>query len=159
MQVMGSISGSGRSSWVGSGNPLPYSCLENPMDREAWLAIVHGAPKSQTWLSDWACTWEIFSQFWRLAVWNQGISGVGSFWGSQGRICSVLFFQSQLTGKDCDAGKDWRQEEKGMTEDKMVGWHHQLNWHEFEQALADGERQGKLVCSVTKNQTWLSNEQ
>ena len=37
-----------------------------------------------------------------------------------------------LTGKDPDAGKDWRQEEKGMTEDKMVGWHHQLNGQEFE---------------------------
>ena len=37
-----------------------------------------------------------------------------------------------LTGKDPDAGKDWRQEEKGMTEDKMVGWHHWLNGHEFE---------------------------
>ena len=37
-----------------------------------------------------------------------------------------------LTGKDTDAGKDWRQEEKGTTEDEMVGWHHQLNGHEFE---------------------------
>ena len=37
-----------------------------------------------------------------------------------------------LTGKDPDAGKDWRQEEKGMTEDKMVGWHHQLDGHQFE---------------------------
>ena len=41
--------------------------------------------------------------------------------------------KSWLTGKDPDAGKDWRQEEKGMTEDKMVGWHHWLNGHEFEQ--------------------------
>ena len=40
--------------------------------------------------------------------------------------------QSQLTLKDADAGKDRRQEEKGMTEDKMVGWHHQLSEHEFE---------------------------
>ena len=37
-----------------------------------------------------------------------------------------------LIGKDPDAGKDWRQEEKGMTEDEMVGWHHRLNEHEFE---------------------------
>ena len=47
--------------------------------------------------------------------------------------------KSQLIGKDPDAGKDWRQEEKGITEDKMVGWHHQLNGHEFEQTLGDGE--------------------
>ena len=50
------------------------------------------------------------------------------------------------TGKDPDAGEDWRQEEKGMTEDKMVGWHHQLNGHDFEQALGDGEGQGRVVC-------------
>ena len=37
-----------------------------------------------------------------------------------------------LTGKDPDAGKDWRRDEKGTTEDEMVGWHHQLNGHEFE---------------------------
>ena len=39
--------------------------------------------------------------------------------------------KNQLTEKDPDAGKDWSQEEKGATEDKMVGWHHQLNGHEF----------------------------
>ena len=47
--------------------------------------------------------------------------------------------QSQLTRKDRDAGKDRRQEEKGTTEDAMVGWHHQLNGHEFKQVLGDGE--------------------
>ena len=44
------------------------------------------------------------------------------------------------------AGKDRRQEEKGMTEDEMVGWHHRLNGHEFEQALGVGDRQGSLAC-------------
>ena len=51
-----------------------------------------------------------------------------------------------LIWKDLDAGKDWRQEEKGMTEDKMAGWHHQLNGHEFEQAPGDDDEQGGLVC-------------
>ena len=51
-----------------------------------------------------------------------------------------------FTGKDPDAGKDWRQEEKGMTEDEMVGWHYQLDGHEFEQALGIGDEQGSLVC-------------
>ena len=51
-----------------------------------------------------------------------------------------------LTRKDPDAGKDWRQEEKGMTEDEMVGWHHWLNGHEFEQALGVGDGQGSLAC-------------
>ena len=47
--------------------------------------------------------------------------------------------KSWLFRKDPDAGKDWRQEEKGMTDDEMVGWHHRLNGHEFEQALGDSE--------------------
>ena len=49
-------------------------------------------------------------------------------------------------GKDPDAGKDWGQEEKGTTEDEMVGWHHQLDGHEFEQALGVGDGQGSLAC-------------
>ena len=53
-----------------------------------------------------------------------------------------------LTGKDPDAGKDWRQEEKGTTEDEVVGWHHRLNTHEFEQASGDGDGQrGPACCS------------
>ena len=46
--------------------------------------------------------------------------------------------KSRLIGKDPDAGKDSRQEKKWMTEDEMVGWHHQLKGHEFEQALGVG---------------------
>ena len=52
----------------------------------------------------------------------------------------------QLIGKDPDAGKDQRQEEMGMTEDEMVGWHHRLDGHEFEQAPRAGDGQGSLVC-------------
>ena len=53
-----------------------------------------------------------------------------------------------LIGKDPDAGKHWRQEEKGMTEEEMVGWSHQLNGHEFEQTPGDSEGQGSLMfCS------------
>ena len=53
-----------------------------------------------------------------------------------------------LIGKDPDGGKDWRQEEKGMTEDEMVRWHHWLNEHEFEQTQGDSEGLGSLVyCS------------
>ena len=51
----------------------------------------------------------------------------------------------QLTGKDPDAGKNWGQKEKGITEDEMVGWHHWLNGRELEQTLEDSEGQG--VCS------------
>ena len=51
-----------------------------------------------------------------------------------------------LTGKDPDAGKDWRQDEKGTTEDEMVGWYRQLDGHEFEQTPGVGDGQGGLVC-------------
>ena len=54
--------------------------------------------------------------------------------------------KSWLIGKDPDAWKDWRWKEKGMTEDEMVGWHHWLNGHEFEQALGVGDGQGSLAC-------------
>ena len=54
--------------------------------------------------------------------------------------------KSWLIWRDSDAGKDWGQEEKGMTEDEMVGWHHQLNWHGFGWTLGVGDGQGGLAC-------------
>ena len=54
--------------------------------------------------------------------------------------------KSQLIGKDPDAGKDWRQKDKGVTQDKLVGWPHRLNGHEFEQTPGDNEGRGSLVC-------------
>ena len=56
--------------------------------------------------------------------------------------------KSQLIRKDSDSGKDWRQEEKGTTEDEMVGWHHQLNGHEFEQTLRE------QTLSVKDSEAW-----
>ena len=58
----------------------------------------------------------------------------------------LLDAKSRLIGKNPDTGKDWRQEEKGVTKNEMVGWHHWLNGHEFEQTQADNEGQGSLVC-------------
>ena len=54
--------------------------------------------------------------------------------------------KSWLIWKDPDAGKDWGQEEKGVTEDVMVGWHYRINGHEFEQTPGDSEEQGSLAC-------------
>ena len=54
--------------------------------------------------------------------------------------------KNRLIRKDPDAGNDWRLEEKGMTEDDMIGWHHWLDGHEFEQALGVGDGQGSLAC-------------
>ena len=72
-----------------------------------------------------------------------------------------------LIGKDPDAGKDWGQDEKGTTEDEMVGWHHWLNGHEFEQAPGVGDGQGSLVCcspwgrkesDTTKGWNWAEGD-
>ena len=68
-----------------------------------------------------------------------------------------------LSEKGPDAGEDCRQEEKGMTEDEMVEWHHWLNGLEFEQTLGDGEGQGSLVCcspwgyKESDTTEWLNN--
>ena len=66
--------------------------------------------------------------------------------------------KSQLIRKDPDAGKDWRQEEKGMTEDEMVGWHHPLDGHKFEQAPRVADGQGSLACCRSQSDTteWLN---
>ena len=66
--------------------------------------------------------------------------------------------KSWVIWKDPDAMKDWRQEEKGMTEEEMVGWHHQLNAHGFGSTLGVGDRQEGLACcghGVTKSRTQL----
>ena len=54
--------------------------------------------------------------------------------------------KSQLLAKECDAGRDWKQKEKGAAEDETVRQHHRLNGHEFEQTLRDSEGQGSPVC-------------
>ena len=54
--------------------------------------------------------------------------------------------QNWLIAKDADAGKDWGQKEKGLTEDEMVGWYHRLNGHEFKQIPGVSEGQESLVC-------------
>ena len=76
---------------------------------------------------------------------NQSWIFIGRTDGKAPTLC-LPDVKSWLTGKDPVAGKEWRWEEKGTTEDEMVGWHHWLNGHEFEQAPEDGEGQGSLAC-------------
>ena len=70
------------------------------------------------------------------------------------------YAKSWLFGKDPDAGKEWRQEEKGTTEDEMVGWHHRLDGHGFGWTPGVGDGQGGLACcthGVSKSRTRLSD--
>ena len=73
-------------------------------------------------------------------AWRAAVHGVAK---SRTRLSD---WTEGLNGKDPDAGKDWRQEEKEMTEDEMVGRYHWLNGHEFEQAPGVGDGQGSLAC-------------
>ena len=94
-------------------------CLESPLDSKEIKPV---NPKgNQSWIFIWRTDAEA-PLFWPPDV------------------------KSRLTGKDPDAGKDWGQEEKGASEDNMVGWHHWLNRHEFEQTPRDSEGQENLVC-------------
>ena len=83
---------------------------------------------------------------------NQSILEISpeySLEGSLLKLKPILWLsdaKSLLIWKDPEAGKDWRLEEKGMTEDEMVGWHHWLNGHEFELAPGVGDGQGGLAC-------------
>ena len=73
--------------------------------------------------------------------------------------------KSQLIRKDPDAGKDWRQEEKRLTEDEIVGWHNQLNEHEFELTPEVGDGKGRLACYSSCGHKeshmgeWLNNKE
>ena len=111
-------------------------------DRKAWCAAVHGVTKRQIWLSDWTIT-EGFMP--KESCTSQNL------WLSEHNFLLVEW---------------WLVEEKGMTEEEMVGWHHQLDRHEFEQAPGVGDGQGspwgrkesdmneQLNWTESKNRIW-----
>ena len=109
------------------------------MDREAWRAAIHGVAKSRTRLSEWTeLNWLNGNQPW-LVIGRTDTE-------AEALILRLLDAKSQLIGKDPDAGKDWGQE-KGTTEDEVVGWHQLLNGHEFEQIPGSFHKgYGSLVC-------------
>ena len=85
---------------------------------------------------------------------NQSVPKWNHFWifigGTEAEAEAPILWppdvKNWLTGKDPDVGKDWRQKEKETTEDLMVGWHHWLDGHEFEQVLGVDDRPGTLGC-------------
>ena len=78
------------------------------------------------------------NQSWIFIGWTDAEAETPILW--------ALDVKNWLIGKNSDAGKDWRQEEKGMTQDEMVGWHHRLDGFEFEPAPGVGDGQGSLAC-------------
>ena len=90
-------------------------------------------------------------------------SGIIRQWHSSFNLSVPIYTQwwFRLIEKDPNAGKDWGQEEKGATEDKMVVWHHQLSGHKVEQTQGESEGQGNLgmlqSSHVSESQTWLSD--
>ena len=129
----GSIPGSGRSPGV---EIFQYSCLENSMDRRAWQTTVHRVIKSQTHHDPNSSIWlATLSEPMRFGCFYPDLMEANYVQPLQllpGSGCSV-------TNKIRSLGKYWRQEEKGVTEAKMVGWHHWLNGHELEQTPRDSE--------------------
>ena len=113
----------------GNGNPLQCSCLENPRDGEAWWAAIYGVAQSRTWLKRLSSS---------SSSSNDAKAETPVLWPPHAK--------SWLTGKISDAGRDWGQEEKGMTEDEMAGWHHRLDRRESEWTLGVGDGQGGLAC-------------
>ena len=97
------------------------------------------------------------SPFWRRSAWD-------FFGGNDAKAETPILWpphaKSWFTGKDSDAGRDWRQEEKGMTEDEMAGWHHWLDGRESDWTPGVGDGQGGLsaaIHGVAKSRTRLSD--
>ena len=90
-----------------------------------------------------------FTNFWSLASRIWGITLLACEWAQFFGSLNILWppdAKNWLIEKNPEAGKDWKWEEKGMTEDEMVRWHHQLNGHEFAQTPGVGDEQGSLAC-------------
>ena len=113
--------------------------------------------KTQQWPQDWKRSVFIPIPNWVFFGRNDAKAETPVLWPPHAK--------SRLIEKDPDAGKDWGQEEKGMTEDEMAGWHHRLNGHEFDWTPGVGDGQGGLACcdswghrvDTTERWNWLTD--
>ena len=152
---------------------IAYSEAEALLCQQSPSSQGYGFSSSHVWMWSWTIkkaerqrtdAFELW--YWRVESWGlrvespldckkvQPVHPKGDqSWGFIGRtdveaetlILWLPDVKNWLIGKDTDAGKDWGQEEKGTAEDEMVGWHHRLNGHKFEQAREIGDRQGSLA--------------
>ena len=154
-----SIPGSGRSPGEGNGKPLQYSCLENPINREAWWAIMHVVASSWTRLKQLSMhklaleTMFLFItlycqlhtnhqtclESWLSSTWISQSICTKCFLILQNLFCNTLEILALLTL--CSPVK-----EKRVSEDNMIRWHHQCSGHEPGQIPGGGEGQAGLAC-------------
>ena len=156
-------------SWWWTGKPGVLWFMVSQRVRHDWATELNWTDASlkqwRSWVPKNWCFWTVMLDCKEIQLVHSKGNQSWIFIGRTDAKAEAAIFwppdaKNWLIGKDPDARKDWRQEEKGMTEDEMVGWHHKLNRHEFEQAPGVGDRQGSLACCstwVTKSQTQLSN--
>ena len=114
-----------------------------------WLKIGKGVRQGCILSS---CLFNLYAEY---ITWNARLDESQAGIKIAGRNIDKLIYAD-----DPDSGKDWRQEERGTTENEMVGWHHWLNRHDLEQSQGDSEGQEAwcaAVHGVTKSQTWVIN--
>ena len=155
--------------------PTPVLLPGESQGRGAWWAAVHGVAKSRTRLSDFTSTLHFHALEKEMAPLNSkeikpvNLKGNKPCWfgRTDAEAETPVFWSfavnSWLIGKVPDAGKDWGQKAKRVSEDETDGWHHQCNRHEPGQTLGDGEGQRGLECCTpwgseeSDTTGWLNN--
>ena len=152
--------------WRCNSNTLATWCVELTLWKRPWCwerLKAGGEGDDRGWdgwmasLTQWTWVWVNSRSWWWTGrpgmLQSLGLQRVGPDWATElnwtDAEAPILWppaVKSWLIGKDPDAGKDWRQKEKRMREDEMVGWHHWLNEHEFKQTLGDTDGQRSLEC-------------
>ena len=143
----GSIPGSGRSPGVGNGNPLQYSCLENSLNRGAWLATVHGVTKSQTWLSNWTTNGCLSTHVWgQLGLWGHDYVSTLSSWAA---LAELWFYSLYALGmRRGELSKKQREKRVVETWTGAIDWNETFGLRVDQGRFALHARKGyKITCN------------